>query len=201
MLELNAVPFGRYRTRTTPYFDTLARDPTIEAVMDLPTISMFPAGPTDGDMRQVVLVHVANGRYNYYQTLHGKKTTLGYTTSLAVTAMHDQRLEALSNLYLLFLREENRAFPVKVQDLGVDLVLHYRTLREVRPKDRSIDGKTLWLPFCFTPRILMEVRQLGEYQDVAYDDEMWGKIRTRFVRVFGEPVYEDAELMAFRPPE
>ena len=185
MVELTGVPFGRYETKASPYLAELARDASVTAVMDLPPMN----------------IHVANGRYDYYQTLHGKKSTLGYTTSLAVTARHDERVETLSNLYLQFILGANRALPRKAQDLGVDLALHYHTWRGVREKDASIDGKTLWKPFFFERRPLVRIRQLGEYVDVRYEDADWDAIRLAFSRAFGPPIHEDPELMAFRVAE
>ena len=72
-VELTGVPFGRYDTKVSPYLTELARDSSVTAVMDLPPMN----------------IHVANGRYDYFVTLHGKKSTLGYTTSLSVTKRHD----------------------------------------------------------------------------------------------------------------
>ena len=52
--------------------------------------------------------HAGNGRFDYFQTFHEKKTTLGYTTALAATQLHDDRLESILNFYLTFIRGMDR---------------------------------------------------------------------------------------------
>ena len=146
-------------------------------------------------------LHVMNGRYDYYQTLHEKKTTLGSTTSIALTKVHDDRLEALVNLYLQFIREQTRVLPRLAANLGVDRVVHYKSYYVSRPKIPEIDGLTLWQPFFLVRRPLVFVRQVGEYVETPYPPATWDRIRLLFSRALGPPLFEDDLMAIFAAPE
>jgi hypothetical protein len=185
MLELTGVPFGRFTIPTSPELAHLRADASVTSVMELPPMPL----------------HVMNGRYDYYQTLHEKKTTLGYTTSIALTSLHDQRLEALANLYLQFIREQSRVLPRLAANLGVDRIVHYKSYYDSRPKDPRIDGITLWQPFFLVRRPLVFVRQVGEYVETPYPPATWELIRLLFARALGPPLFEDEHLAIFTAPE
>lgn len=184
MVELTGVPFNRFTIPTSPHFAALRADPSVTSVLELP-----PAP-----------IHIMNGRFDYYQTLHEKKTTLGYTTSIALTPLHDQRLQSLVNLYLLFLKDQNRALLRLGADLGVDRVVHYKTSIEPRPNDPTIDGITIWKPFVLARRPLLYVRQVGEYVETSFKPATWDYIRLMFTRVLGAPLFEDDYLVIFNAP-
>jgi len=185
MLELSGVPFGRFTITTSPELAGLRADATVTSVMELPPMPL----------------HVMNGRYDYYQTLHEKKATLGYTTSIALTKLHDDRLEALANLYLQFIREQNRILPRLAANLGVDRIVHYKSYYDSRPKDPAIDGLTLWRPFFLVRRPLIFVRQVGEYVETPYPPAIWERIRLLFSRILGPPLFEDEVMAIFAAPE
>jgi len=185
MLELTCIPLGRFRIPSSPELERLREDPEVVAVMELPTMPL----------------HVMNGRYDFYQTQHEKKTTLGYTTSIALTPEHDKRLLLLANLYLEFINERNRELPRMAAALGVDRILHYKTFYANRPRDPSIDGLTLWKPFFFHRRPLVFVRQVGEYLETPYPPASWDQIRLLFSRSLGPPLYEDDFLAVFDVPK
>jgi len=185
MLELSGAPFGRFTIPTSPEFDVLRRDPAVTAVMELPPMPL----------------HVMNGRYDYYQTLHEKKTTLGYTTSIALTTLHDERLETMANLYLQFIREQNRVLPRLAANLGVDRIVHYKTYYDSRAKDPTLDGLTLWQPFAFVRHPLVFIRQVGEYVETPYPPATWEYIRLLFTRALGAPLFEDEYMAIFAVPE
>ncbi|HEX6883453.1 MAG TPA: hypothetical protein VF530_08740, partial [Planctomycetota bacterium] len=185
MGELTAVPLGRFALPTSPYLETLRADASVEAVMELPPMPL----------------HVMNGRFDYYQTLHEKKTTLGYTTSIALQPHHDERLLQLANLYLQFIQGHNRALPRLASDLGVQRVLHYKSYLDQRPKDPAIDGLVLWRPFVFWRRPLVYVRQVGEYVEKPYPAATWRVIRMELARSLGEPLFEDELMAVFPVPE
>ncbi len=185
MVELTGVPFGRFTLPTSPEFDNLRQDPGVTAVMELPPMPL----------------HVMNGRYDYYQTLHEKKTTLGYTTSIALTPLHDERLETMANLYLQFIREQNRVLPRLAVKLGVNRIVHYKSYYDSRPKDRALDGLTLWQPFAFVRRPLVFIRQVGEYVETPYPPATWEFIRLLFTRALGAPLFEDEYMAIFAVPE
>jgi hypothetical protein len=185
MLELTGAPFERFTLATSPELASLRADASVTSVMELPPMPL----------------HVMNGRYDYYQTLHEKKTTLGYTTSIALTKVHDDRLEALVNLYLQFIREQNRVLPRLAANLGVDRVVHYKTYYDSRPKIPAIDGLTLWQPFFLVRRPLVFVRQVGEYVETPYPPATWELIRLLFSRALGPPLFEDESVAIFAAPE
>jgi hypothetical protein len=185
MTELCAVPIGRFTLPVASEFTALREDRSITAVMELPA----------------ALLHTMNGRYDYYQTLHGKKTTLGYTTSIALTPLHDRRLETIGNLYLQFIQEQNRVLPRLAAKLGVDRIVHYKTYNASRPRDPAIDGLTVWSPFCFARRPLIFVRQVGEYLEKPFPPETWAKIQLLLTRALGAPLFEDEHMAIFPVPE
>jgi len=184
MLELTGVPIGRFTIPTSPHMTALRAETDVRAVMELPPMPM----------------HVMNGRYDYYQTLHEKKTTLGYTTSIALTPAHDQRLMKLANIYLEFISERNRELPRFARQLGVDRVVHYKSYYDSRPKDPRIDGLTLWKPFCFWRQPLLYVRQVGEYVERPYPEATWQLIRLLLTRALGAPLFEDERMAVFAAP-
>jgi len=184
MLELTGAPFQRFTVPTSPHMAELRADKDVTAVMELPPMPL----------------HVMNGRYDYYQTLHEKKSTLGYTTSIALTPLHDERLETLSNLYLQFIREQNRVLPRLAANLGVDRIVHYKTLYVSRPRDPSIDGITLWQPFFFVRHPLVFVRQVGEYQETPYPAGTLEHIELLLGRILGAPLFEDEHMVVYDVP-
>ncbi|MSR61974.1 MAG: hypothetical protein EXS08_05975 [Planctomycetes bacterium] len=208
MLELTGVPFARFELPTSPYLAELAREEGVSAVMDLP-----PAK-----------THVANGRFDYLQTLHHKKTTLGYTTALAVTPFHDQRVEALVNWYWQLLFERGRTLVRKASELGVQRIVHYKTYPLGRER-LWIDGRVLWTPFFFVREPLVRVRQTGEFQPLALETPFaevvrrivpelvpqipadkaslpfLDVVRLELTRACGPPIHEDEQVMVFAVPE
>lgn len=185
MLELAGAPFGRFTLPTSPEFENLRQDPGVTAVMELPPMPL----------------HVMNGIYDYTQTLHEKKTTLGYTTSIALTPAHDKRLLLLANLYIEFIYERNRELPRLASKLGVDRIVHYKTYYGPRPKNPAIDGLTFWQPFAFVRRPLVFIRQVGEYVETPYPPATWEHIRLLFTRALGAPLFEDECMAVFAVPE
>lgn len=184
MTELTGVPFRRFDIRTSPGLEVLRDDRDVTAVMELPP-----------EQR-----HLMNARTNYYQTLHGKKTTLGYTTSTAVTRLHDQRLNTLLNLHHQFVFGESRELVRLAAHLGVQRVVHYKSRLEKRPLESEIDGATLWGPFCAWRRPLLLVRQVGEFVEQPYPAPLWEQIELRLTRALGAPLYEDDFMAVFAAP-
>jgi hypothetical protein len=208
MLELGGMPFGRFEYPVSPHLRELAGQRDVRAVMELP--------PS--------MTHVANGRYDYLQTLHEKKSTLGYTTALAVTPFHDRRIEEIVNAYWEFLFERADTLPHLAAHLGVDRILHYKSMPVARRRDRSIDGRILWAPFCLVKEPLVRVRQLGEFEELPLTrsfgevvhqvvpklasflpEERMGQpfvdlVRARFTRACGPPLFEDEHVLVFAVP-
>jgi hypothetical protein len=184
LTELTGVPFQRFEIEASPGLAALRAEHEVSAVMELPPMPL----------------HTMNGRYLYFQMLHEKKATLGYTTSLALQGHHDQRLQTLANLYLQFILERNAALPRLAATLGVDRVLHYKSIYGPRPIEPAIHGRTLWKPFFFLRRPLVFVRQVGEYALQPYGPETWARIRLLLARALGEPLFEDEFLAVFPVP-
>ncbi len=208
MVELTAVPFGRFEIPTSPYLKELARQDEVRAVMELPAER----------------THVANGRFDYFQTLHERKSTLGYTTALAVTPHHDRRVEEIVNGYWSLVFERNRELTRLAGRLGVDRIVHYKTMYLRREPDPAIHRRVLWQPFFLVRRPLVRVRQLGEFLeqplDVRFADIVRRSVsellvhvpqekadqpfldvaRRAFGRSCGPPLYEDERVMVFAVP-
>lgn len=209
MLEIAPLGLGRFDYPTSPYLATLAADPAVQAVMEVPCAR----------------THVANARFVYFQTLHHKKSTLGYTTALAVTPLHDQRVQDLMNWYWRFVFERSRELVRQAQALGVDRILHYKTLPLSRERDARIDLKVLWQPFALVREPLLFVRQVGEFTERSLDrpfaavvgeavpellsevdrdragEPFLDVVRLQFQRACGPPIHEDDLLMVFDVPE
>lgn len=183
--ELTGVPFQRFEIRTSPGLAALRDDPTVTAVMELPP-----------EQR-----HLMNARTNYYQTVHGKKTTLGYTTSTALTPLHDERLNALLNLHYQFVFGQSRQLLRLATELGVERVVHYKSLLQKRPLEQEIEGTLLWRPFLFWRQPLVLVRQVGEFIEQPYPAALWEEIEQRFTRALGPPLYEDDFMAVFSAPQ
>jgi len=205
MLEIGPWPLGRYEIPTSPHLRELARDPSVHAVMEIPAAR----------------THVANGRLVYFQTLHGKKSTLGYTTALAVTELHDDRVADIVNWYWQFVFERSRILVRKAREFGVDRILHYKTIPASRNPDTTIDGKVLWQPFLRVRDPLLFVRQVGEFRELSLERSFsevvqltvpelvpeipyeraslpfLDVVRREFSRACGPPVYEDEYVMEF----
>ncbi len=209
MTELTGVPFARFEIPTSPCLGELARQPDVHAVMELPAER----------------THVANGRFVYFQTLHHKKSTLGYTTALAVTPFHDERVEEIVNDYWQFLFEVNRILPRRAAELGVDRIVHYKSMYLRREPDPLIHKRVLWKPFFFLRVPLVRVRQVGEFAEQPLDapfrdivrrsvPELMFNIpsqkadrplldvaRLLFSRACGPPLFEDERVMVFAVPK
>ena len=73
---------------------------------------------------------------------------------------------------------------------------------KVDAKSREVDGAVIWEPFFLKRRPLVWIRQTGQYHDVRIEDPQWEALRRALVHYYGEPAYEDDDLMAFRvrPP-
>lgn len=207
-VELCGAPFGRYDIPVPPYYEELAGDPDVRAILELPAER----------------THVANGRFLYYQMIHGKKTTLGYTTALAVTTVHDRRIEAIVNIYWNYLFETSDQLPGLVAGLGVDRVVHHTSAYLARERDPAIDGRTIWAPFFLVRRPLIHVRQIGQYESVSLDapferivlratpelarfvpkpkigTPFLDVVRSLFPRAFGPPLVEDDQTLVYSAP-
>lgn len=185
MVELSGVPFERFEIRTSPGLAVLHDDATVTAVMELPP-----------EQR-----HLMNARTNYYQTVHEKKTTLGYTTSTAVSPLHDRRLNTLLNLHYQLIMGQNRDLVGLAAHLGVQRVVHYKSRLDKRPLEAQIDGATLWKPFFAWRRPLLRVRAVGEFVEQPYFAPVWQEIELRLTGALGAPLYEDDFMAVFPVPE
>jgi hypothetical protein len=209
LLEIAPLGLGRFEYPTSPYLETLAADPEVRSVMELP----------------MARTHVANARFVYFQTLHHKKSTLGYTTALAVTPLHDQRVQDLMNWYWRFVFGRSRELVRHAQAFGVDRILHYKTLPLSRERDERVDLKVIWKPFALLRGPLLFVRQVGEFTERSLDrnfsavvgeavPELLGQVhheqagepfldvvRLELQRACGPALYEDDLLMVFDVPE
>ena len=182
MVELTGVPFARFDYRPPKYMSALAEQDDVDSVLQLP--------PMDLD--------VLNARYVYYQTVHGKKDPLGYSTAFATDERHNEQMEVLVNGYLGWIERIHKVLPLWVRENDVDLVIHHKTMPQERPARQSIDDKVLWAPFFFVRRDLIGIRQTGQYLDQRLTDRHVAGVRVQMFSEFGQPIYEDEDLIVFR---
>jgi hypothetical protein len=184
LAELSPAPFERFDYRPAEWFETLARDGSVTAILDVP-ISLQDPG---------------NARYLYDQTVHGKKIALGYTTALAATPEHEERRRFLTQLYADFVRQDTRALVRFAQKQGFDLLVQHKTEVVDRPPDRSVQGAVLWKPFALLRRALMGIRLRGQYAERPYTEKELDELRALYARNFGPAVHEDERLLVYRVP-
>ena len=191
LFETNAVPFARYDYEAPAWFDELAAEEDIEAVLEV------PPGEID----------VVNARMLLGQVKHGKRIPLGYTTSMAVSTVQEKRHLEVINKFYHFLQplirgqsisgDRHMPFPRMVREIGVDRVIYRKSIPRSREPDPAIHERVLWAPFFLVRRSLMDVRQSGRYVDQRIDDARMSGFRAYFAGAFGLPLHEDEDVIVF----
>ncbi len=190
LFETNAVPFARYDYQVPAWFETLAEE-DVEAVLELPPME----------------IDVVNARFLFDQVTHGKPIPLGYTTSMAVTTIQEKRHLEVVNKYYHFLQPlmdgkslsggRNMPFPRMASAIGLDRIVHRKTIPRSREPNPEIHEKVIWAPFFMVRRQLMGVRQMGRYIDQPLEERVLDGFRAYFAGAFGLPVFEDEDVMVF----
>lgn len=177
-LELSAAPLRSFAHRCSPYFAELAKDPAVDALMELPP-SRGPVG----------------ARYNLCQTVHGKKIPEGYVTNLALTRELEGEVLAWNQSLTRLLQHGEDAFVQRLEERGIDLVVLNKT-SPVQRRPVAPDGLLIWQPFGWAARWLIPLRQKGEFEYVSGGERPMRGLRA----ALGEPVHEDEMIAVFPVP-
>ncbi|MDH3213226.1 MAG: hypothetical protein OEM05_12145 [Myxococcales bacterium] len=178
MWEFSGAPLRSFSLPCSPYFAELARDPQVEALLELP----FAAG-------------AYAARFNYCQTVHEKKIPVGYVTNLAMTRRL-LRAQAAWRLRVQQLRESGAdGFRRRLKTRGIDLVVFNKTVVVERtPPD---DFSVIWQPFGRVRHRLLPPRQTGAFTYRPVGDR---PLRSALHAALGEPLHEDDWIVVFQGP-
>jgi len=194
MIELTGAPFLRWEYEAPAYYEELARDDSIQTVLELPAMD----------------IDTANARYNFFQVEHRKKQPLGYCTTLARSERNIENMQAVVNSYFVFMvqRSNPNLLAGWTRKYGIDLVVLHRTWAHDRLAEGSevgvdarIDDRTIWAPFFFTRTPLVRGRQMGRYVDQEIPGFEYRRQARLLEKVYGKPIHEDDELTVFRVAE
>jgi hypothetical protein len=184
-LELACVPLQMFQPECSGYYSTLAETHEVEALIELP-------------------VHVApsflDGRYNFCQTLHGKKIPQGYTTVLAVTPAHTRESRAWFRASRDAIAGNATALRERSQSQGIDRVVLNKRFPLRRPRSEE-PPRVLWQPFFLLRHFLIGERQRGYVQDVPLPEPRLAEAIASLSNSFGEPVFEDNHVVVFATPD
>jgi len=181
MVELTGVPFRRFDYDPPAYMEEIARMDDVESVIDLPAMDL----------------DAMNARYSFFQTVHGKKGSLGYSTAFAVEKRHNEQMQVLANGYLWWSGDGHRILPLWIREKGVDLVIHHKTMPQER-EPGALNTRILWAPFLFVRGPLIGMRQTGQYLDEPFLPQYVNGMRVKLTAEFGPPIHEDERVMVFR---
>jgi len=191
LFETNAVPFARFDYPVPRYFEELAGEADVEAIVEVPPME----------------IDVINARYVFDQVTHGKPIPLGYTTSMAVTTVQEKRhLEVVNKFYHFLsqlrqgkalLADRNMPFPRMARAIGLDRIVQRKTMPRSREPNPAIHERVIWAPFFAVRRELMDVRQTGRYVDGPIAPQALENDRMFFSGAFGAPIYEDGEVIVY----
>lgn len=184
-LELTCVPLRMFQPRCSGYFSTLANDPETTTLVELPA-------------------HVApsylDGRYNFCQTVHGKKIPQGYTTVLAVSPGHTRESRAWAQASRSAIAGDAMALREQVHLLGIDRVVLNKQFPRKRPRDRK-PKQLLWQPFFLLRHFLIGERQQGYVHDVPLPRARLAGAVSSLTSAFGDPVFQDDHVVVFAPSD
>ena len=191
MFELSGVPFHRFDYEVPTYYEELAQEDDVTAIV---------AGPP-GRM------DIENARYVFFQTVHGKKQPLGYCTILSKGERQVWLQTELVNTFWAYLagaqhelgEEADKDFPTFVANKGFDRVVIHKTMPRQRPPKKELNDRTVWAPFFLVAEPLLEMRQVGLFLDRPIDRKTQTALDRLMRRAFGLPVYEDDDVVVYQP--
>ena len=182
MLELSGAPLARFPYDCSPYYEGLAADADVVALIEVPVL---PGG------------HFSNGRYNLCQLAHQKKMPQGYVTSLAVTKRHAREAGHWQKAYRELLAGDGARFLRRIAERDIDRVVLNKLVPSRREQRRDV-GPVVWQPFRLVRKPLLEARQLGPLVPAAVGPRRLQAERLALMREFGAPEYEDERIAVFR---
>lgn len=181
MLELSGAPLPRFEADCSPYLRTLADDPDISSLVELPIYSggYFP-----------------NARYDLCQIDHHKKIPQGYVTSLAVTRAHEEAANRWVDAYVSLLQRDASPLRGLVIEKGIDLIVLNKWIPEPRP-GMPHSGAMIWTPFPWVRAKLMRTRQLGALMQIREHPRNLAVAARTLSAAFGPPLYSDDRILIF----
>lgn len=181
MLELTSAPLARFEHESPAWYRTLAEDPSVEAVLELPPRR-----------------DVTGGSVNFHQITHGKKEVLGLVVSYAIRARDLVHMNRVNQDYEDLVNRGSSALVEWSRASGVDLIVHHTSAPALRAADATIDGRTIWAPFFTVRRKLTGIRQLGPAEDQPLEPGILRAAALALQRDLGPPIHADSELIVFR---
>ena len=180
-LERAPLPAATYEIPTSPYLATIAADPDVEVVLDLP-----PQGYESQAARR-----------NFLQTLHNKKIIEGYATNLALSSAHAEAAKAWKNANQRLTDKKPGPVLKLARETGIDLIVLHRT--EPKPREReTFPASTIWTPFCFARQKLLAIRQQGPFLESALLGSKFTSMRRTLREELGSPIHVDDQIVVFR---
>ncbi|MFQ5699441.1 MAG: hypothetical protein ACE5IL_14305 [Myxococcota bacterium] len=182
MVELAGAPLPRFEASCSPYMRTLARDPSVASLVELP---IYAGG------------HFSNAHYDLCQIDHHKKIPQGYVTSLAVTRAHDEASDRWVRAYVALLHGDAVPLRVSVTENGIDRIVLNRWMSAPRRPLLHSSG-IIWAPFLQVRRELLRTRQIGVLMEVPVDPWSLAILARALSIEFGPPEYADDRVWVFR---
>jgi len=180
-LELSPAPLRTFAVEPSPHLRRIAVDDSVRAVVDLPFHGVASAA----------------GRSNRDQIAHGKPIVGGYVTSLALGAEHQREAEAWGLATRQLDGGDARPLLRRLEETGTDLIVLHKTGPRPRPP-RRLGAATLWRPFAFVRRDLVEARQLGHLTEQPFTSQLLRRRSEALRAVLGPPEHEDARVAVYR---
>ena len=181
MLELTGVPFHRYDYEPPAWLHELAKDDSVESVIELPPMS----------------VDVMNARFIFFQTVHHKKGPLGYCTALAKRKPQEDQMDLVVNAYLQWINGIGHGIPKWSRKQGIDRMIMYKTWPVARIADPTVHTKLFFRPFFLLREKMVGMRQMGQYLDEPIEGRTLFLLKGLMRRDVGPVIYEDDDLMVF----
>lgn len=188
MVETTGIPFARFAYDCPSYLADLAAS-GMGPSSKIKSLIHLPAHPGSG----------IEGRYNYFQTFHGKKIPQGYVTSTALVDSVRIQASLLRSSYRSFADGDPERLTSELEKRGIDLVVVHKTV----PKPRApieLDGTTIWMPFVSVRRYLVGGRQIGPYVDTPVRKRVIRSQRRALEEALGPPIHEDSDILVFEGP-
>ena len=181
-LEFGGAPLASFSSPCSPHYAELASRSDVASLLVLPPSSVY--GPRAG-------IH------NLCQTVHGKKMTGGYITSLAITPALFKEALAWIRSFADLADPDDPMLRERVERKGIDrVVLHKRI--SISRRELKTDRPLRWEPFVAIKEPLLAVRQTGPVVPAPANPDAVEAAVEALRQRFGAPVHEDDQIVVFR---